>query len=143
MDITVYLPDEIGRWAKEHDVNLSAMLREAVIEERQRREVVDIGGESEVHELYTEDDIGGHTVRLHGKEIAYDGRHVTAYLTEDGGVFVYHGDEQQLYELGDPADPNPDPGYGKGLRPWFDDDATYVGAMAAIGEKAIIDVGQA
>jgi hypothetical protein len=33
MDITVYLPDDIGAWAKEQKVNLSAMLRGVLEEE--------------------------------------------------------------------------------------------------------------
>ena len=38
MDITIYLPDEIGKWAKEQDLGLSRMLRDAVEDEKRRRD---------------------------------------------------------------------------------------------------------
>jgi hypothetical protein len=144
VDITVYLPDNVGQWAKNAGLNLSATLREAIEDERQRREVRDVGGESVVHELFVDDDLGGHTVRLHGKDLFHDdGRRsgfATLYATEDGRLFVYHEGEAQLYEIDDPTDPD----YGgNGLRAHFPDDAAYVAAMAAIGEKAVIDIGQA
>jgi hypothetical protein len=40
MNITIYLPDDIGTWAKSNNINLSAMLRAAVIEERAERDAV-------------------------------------------------------------------------------------------------------
>jgi hypothetical protein len=40
MDITVYLPDETGRWAKENDLPLSRLLRGAVEVEREERKPV-------------------------------------------------------------------------------------------------------
>ena len=30
MDITIYLPDDLGKWAKDQELNLSRMLRDAV-----------------------------------------------------------------------------------------------------------------
>jgi hypothetical protein len=37
MDITVYLPDELGQWAKDSELNLSQLLRAGVEAARQRR----------------------------------------------------------------------------------------------------------
>jgi hypothetical protein len=36
MDINVYLPDELGKWAKDHDLPCSRIFRYAVDGERQR-----------------------------------------------------------------------------------------------------------
>lgn len=38
MNVNIYLPDDLGEWAKAHDdVKLSALLREALVQERERR----------------------------------------------------------------------------------------------------------
>src|SRR6266581_3784652 len=41
MDITIYLPDELGQWAKDAGLNLSQTLRSEVEAERHRRTAVD------------------------------------------------------------------------------------------------------
>jgi post-segregation antitoxin (ccd killing protein) len=46
MDITVYLPDEIGQWAKDAGLNLSQMLRAEVEAARQRRTAASIDVET-------------------------------------------------------------------------------------------------
>ena len=67
MDITVYLPDEIGQRAKEHELNLSRLLRDAVTEELSRRgAVAETLKDSEVYEIELEGDAGYYTGRITG-----------------------------------------------------------------------------
>jgi hypothetical protein len=139
MDITVYLPDDIGQWAKNNELNLSAMLRAAVIEERdQRKAMAETLGDSAVHELTVEDGEGGYyTVRLHGAQIAEahggPGGDRYVYLTEDERLIVYSESRSRLYEDIDVSD----------LREWIDDDGDYIAAMRALGQNAVIDIGRA
>ena len=62
MDITVYLPDELGRWAKDNDLNLSRMLRDAVeVAREHRRQTESWRGETAIHELLVEGPNGIYT----------------------------------------------------------------------------------
>ena len=137
MDITVYLPDEIGTWAKDNDLKLSAMLRAAVTEERDRRAAVARTlGDSAVHELRVEGRDGpSYAVRVHGALIAEQhggpAGDVYVYLTEDERLFVHGGG--RLDEVGDRGD----------LRDLLYDDDAYIAAMDALGAEAVIDIGQA
>jgi hypothetical protein len=140
MDITVYLPDDLGRWAKDNGVNLSGALRKAVVEEQQRRRVTEttLKGARD-HELRVESKDGdAYVAVLRATEIVWDEPNTYVYLTPDERVFVYDNDEQQLYELQNPTDPH----YGGGgLRDYLNDDA-YIRAMAALGEEAVIEIGR-
>jgi post-segregation antitoxin (ccd killing protein) len=52
LDITVYLPDELGNRARDHDLHLSRMLRETVeIEKRRREASAALAAETTTHEL--------------------------------------------------------------------------------------------
>ena len=135
MDITIYLPDELGTWAKSQKLNLSQMLRGEVEVERQRRQAVAQTLEhAETFELDVEDSNGrAYTVRLHGAQLSQqDPTGVTAYLGEDERIYVYNERNRQLAEGVAAAD----------LRGWLEDEE-YIDAMDALGETAIIDVGQA
>jgi hypothetical protein len=140
MDITIYLPDDLGRWAKEHDLNLSRMLREAVENEKRSRAVAATTlGDARIHTLAvgdvgTADDSDDFTARLHGTLIATqaidDGHGITqVYLGQDGKVYIY----DFLGALH--RDVTPDV-----LREHLDD-AAYVKAMHAIGRVPVIDIG--
>ena len=139
MDITIYLPDELGKWAKEQDLGLSRMLRDAVEAARRRREAeATLNAEAKTYKLDVRepDGYGGSddiTVRLHGTLIAkqdisgYGSTEV--YAGEDGKVYV-HDFEGQLYR-----DIEPD-----NLRELVDE-STYIEVMRALGEEVIIDIG--
>jgi hypothetical protein len=139
MDITVYLPDETGRWAKEHELPLSRMLRDAVDAERRRREAPDkTMGEDGTFELAAREanSYGGFdefTARLHGTLIGRQslGIHgsVDVYQGEDGKLYV-HDYDGQLHRDVDPQD----------LSDHLDG-STYVQAMRALGEEPVIDIG--
>jgi hypothetical protein len=136
MDITVYLPDEIGSWAKTNDLNLSRILRDAVEHERDRRAAVEQTlGDVAVHELEVENADGyAYTARVHGTQIAGetdDG--ICVFLTAREQLIVYETAKYRLVEGVDACD----------LRDWLRDDHDYLPAMSALGEKAIIDIGQA
>lgn len=92
MDITVYLPDEIGKKAKAAELNLSALLREAVTDELDRRErVAKLGKDAEEHELQLENADGvPYTGVLTGTRLTEENRQgVTFFLTDDGRVIAY------------------------------------------------------
>jgi hypothetical protein len=137
MDITVYLPDELGQWAKETGLNLSATLRGGVEAERRRRSAMAATLEdSEAHELpVTDQDGRSYTVRLHGAIIADPGDGtdgLLVFLGKDERVYVFDGRrDQALHEDVDPDE----------LRDWLDQDALYLDAMAALGREAVIDIG--
>jgi len=141
MDITVYLPDETGKWAKEHDLPLSRMLRDAVDAERRRREALArTKAEATTFELAARepDGSGGFdkfTARLHGTLIGRQSRgvhgSVDVYQGEDGKLYV-HDHDSQLYRDVDPQD----------LSDHLDE-GTYLQAMRVLGEEPVIDIGMA
>jgi post-segregation antitoxin (ccd killing protein) len=137
MDITVYLPDDLGKWAKDHDLPLSRMLREAVDNERRRRQAVaKTLGRAEATDLTVQDDEGNaYTARLHGTLIAEveegGGTLVEVYLGEDGAIYVYFDPDSKLHQ-GVTVDE---------LRNWLPDPAAYAKAMRALGEEVVIDLG--
>lgn len=98
VDITVYLPDELGKWAKESGLGLSRMLRDAVEDEKARREAyakVAAEGFSR-HEVY--DSRRGRDVAFQGREIGYsEYRERTAYLTPKEAIAVYLADREELW----------------------------------------------
>ncbi len=136
MDITVYLPDDIGGWAKDNGVNLSATLRAALLEERDRRlERSEIAAGGKTYDLRIEGEHGSYTARLHAKELASDGRNQWLYLAADGTVYVYDNDAQRLYDMAEQ-----DLETWAGLTP----PEFYAAIANALGNKPpIIDMGRA
>jgi len=136
VDITIYLPDDLGTWAKERELNLSRMLRGAVEAERHRRQAIGAAlAEADTIDLDAEDDDGtGYTARIHGTLIAAQGGStypgVYVYLGKDEQVYVYDETSGKLHRNIEPDD----------LRE-LADEATYVQAMHAIGQVPVIDVG--
>jgi hypothetical protein len=130
MNITVYLPDEIGEQAKAADINLSRLLRDAVTAELHRREVLrTMLKESQVHEVAVEDrDGNSFTGRITGRVIAED-EPITVFLTDDERVLVYDEKRLAYWEADDPQED---------LRDLSD--AEYAAAMQALGLDAIIDL---
>lgn len=136
MDITVYLPDDIGKKAKEAELPLSRLLRGAVVDVLARQEAVMTTLEDvQTYEVEIETPEGRLvTGRITGKLIAEVEEVVSAYLTEDERVLIYDERRQQVHDVSDDR--------VEALEGWFKDgdpDA-YVDAMEAIGEKAVIDL---
>ena len=131
MDITVYLPDEIGKRAKKAGLNLSGLLRTAVTEELEMIEAraetlndprtFDVGLEDEEGHFY----IG----RVTGALIAQDGD-TQVFLTEDERVLLYDYDNSKCRPIDDPE---------SALRDALGDGA-YFEAMIALGETPVIDL---
>lgn len=131
MNVTVYLPSELGEWAKQTELPLSRMLREAVEVERKRHEALAATlGNADIFEADVANDGPGFTVRIHGALIASSGtvrafvghdQHVFAHDSADGGTMHYLDDPSELADLLD-----------------FD---AYVAAMYALGLRPVVDVG--
>ena len=129
MDITVYLPDELGQWAKANDVNLSRMLRDAVTEEQMQRTAIEATSATATeHKLDIEGDEGAYTLRFTGTRIAED-RDVEVYLTDDEDVLVYEADKERYSILTDVEDLSDRLGQG-----------AYIEAMHALGLKPVVDL---
>ncbi len=136
MDITVYLPDELGTWAREHDLHLSRMLREAVeIEKRRRDASAALAAETTTHELAVSEPggAGDYTARLHGVLIATQhlgGGSIDVYAGEDDKMYLHYTADGRLRRDVEPEQ----------LRQYVDE-PTYIKAMRALGEDAVIDIG--
>jgi post-segregation antitoxin (ccd killing protein) len=127
VDITVYLPDEVGQWAKDAKLNLSALLREAVIRERDSRMLFErMSDKAKVMLLQVEDREGrSYTARLTGTPIAED-----VYVADDERVFYYDARRLDLVEIQDPEEE---------LRNYLDE-GDYIEAMNALGIDPVVDV---
>jgi post-segregation antitoxin (ccd killing protein) len=154
VDITVYLPDEIGQRAKAEELKLSRMLREAVERELDRRDHMTRlleDGEPQVYEVHIHSTEGraqdGLMIsgRITGRRIAGDGERVSVYLTTDRRVLV-HDESTASYERIDdpPAELVPK------LTAWLADELRMDGdptnaetlyeACEALGVQPVIDL---
>jgi hypothetical protein len=131
VNLTVYLPDETGRWAKENDLPVSRMLRDAIEAKRKSRETAAATlGHAGRHEVDVTDEDGREfTVRIHGTQIADCGG-VRAYLGLDQDLFVYDGNRGHISYPDTPAD----------LEGLLGLDG-YIDAMRALGLRPVIDMG--
>lgn len=136
MDITVYLPDEIGRRAKAEDLNLSALLRAGVIEELNRRAALaEMADEAEPVELDLETDDGEPYVgRFDGTLLAWTTDLELYIQTEDERVVAY--DRRKLrYDEADADDVE-----------WLEDwlgafgDSERIRIMHRLGLRAVISI---
>jgi post-segregation antitoxin (ccd killing protein) len=136
VDITIYLPDELGSWAKDNDINLSRMLRDEVEAERERRRAAaELLDAATVYELPVERDGRTYAVRLHGRQLGKSSRwRGEIYFGEDKQLYLYDGERKRLDAIKDPPFAE--------LRRVLDNDDDYIDAMTALGEKAVIDVGR-
>lgn len=139
MDITIYLPDELGKWAKEHELGLSRMLRDAVEAEKRRLEAgatLKAKAETYLMSVAEPDDHGGtdyYTARLHGRRIG-------AGCLGGGDVYVYVGENGKLY-VHSTADDSLVRDVATGELRKYVDETAYVEAMRALGEEVTIDIG--
>lgn len=140
MDITVYLPDELGKWAKDHHLHLSRMLREAVeIEKRRHDASAALAAETTTHELAvsgpgSSSGTDDYTALLHGVLIATQdlggGSSINVYAGENDKMYVYNTADGRLRRDLEPEE----------LRQYVDE-PTYIEAMRALGEEVVIDIG--
>ena len=141
MDITVYLPDELGARIDEAGLKderglLSRLFRDAVTAELERRAAMSATlQDAREHLLDLEDDQArSYTGRVVGVVIAGFGEHGKVILAEDERLLVYDPEHRggDVWEVD-----NDD--VEEQLRARLDDDE-YVDAMNALGRKPIIDV---
>lgn len=137
MNLTVYLPDDIGRRAKDEGLPFSALLRAAVIEDLERRDALTrAAGEAREVVLDLEDSNGnGYEGSFVGRCIAEGRSDVAAYLTDDERVLLYDQANLRLHDLS----AEPEQSIKELLREALDDQA-FVTACAALGLKARIDI---
>lgn len=132
MDITVYLPDDIGERAKAADLPFSRLLRGAVLEELEKRAALEetLEGARTV-ELEIEDPRRGGVVtgRFTGREIGGSGD-ATVYVTEDGRVLAYDEKRLRVQEVEDPAEE---------LRDWLPEEE-YFEAMSQLGLRPVVEL---
>jgi hypothetical protein len=134
MNVAIYLPDEVGEWAKAQGVNFSRMLRDALEEHRTQVQAVEkLTERAEDFELFVETKYLTYTARLHATPLHEESNSgISAYLGQNQQIYVYNENTCELFEdvaIGD-------------LHDWLPDDL-YIEAMAALGETAIVDIGQA
>ncbi len=132
MDIIVDLPDEIGHWAEESEINLSQTLRAALEAERSRRNTVaSTLTDSKEHKIRVAET--GLDYVLHGTLIAQDYDHeVEAYLGNDERIYVHDARRQRLHAVDSPED----------LGEWLAD-GLYIDAMRALGQNPTLHIGEA
>lgn len=98
MDITIYLPDELGKWAKENDLNLSRMLREAVEAEKHRRDARAEISDKGFQRIEAYDGQKERDVAFHGRMIAVDiDTQQEAYLTAKGAIVITDPETLTVY----------------------------------------------
>lgn len=134
MDITIYLPDELGQWAKsDPSVNLSRMLRDELESLRaERRAVAKAISDAKPFKREVEDKDGRRfKLRFTGVRLAVENRRdVEVFLTDDERVLVYDG-EKLDYSVVDDAEGE--------LRDLLADDQ-YIDVMNALGITPEIDL---
>jgi post-segregation antitoxin (ccd killing protein) len=135
VDITVYLPDEIGERAKKEDLKLSRMLRDAVIAEFDRKDAVNrLLGETQTYEVELRDAAGReYTGRITGR-LLYESLGQRFYLTETGRLLFVVDDRYEEVEGG--LD-----GAASFIAGWAQDYPDQIlDACEALGVKPVIDL---
>ena len=133
MDITIYLPDDIAQRAKKQNINLSRLLRDALVEQFRVEDIMakTLEGASEI-KLKLENENGNiYTGRITGKKIA-SGDHVEVYLTKDERVIVYDFGNLKYWVEGED--------WQVDLEDLIGDRDVYVEAMDALGREVTIDI---
>lgn len=129
MNVNVYLPDELGRQAKEADLPFSQLLRDAVVQELKRKANMTTTAPTYDTIIDLEDEKGQpYKGRIGGRLIGSDLRWNVFYTT-DLRVILYDRDEKTYKEVGDPV---------ADLR--FLPPGVYMPAMFAIGKSPIVDL---
>lgn len=131
MDITIYLPDDIGQRAKAQDVNLSRLLRDALAaqfaEEDAMAKLLEDPQEIKLQLENREGII--YTGRITGTQIAGND-HVEVFLTSRQNVVVYDIDHKKYYTEDQDGD----------LEDLVNDPDVYLEAMTALDRDAEIDL---
>jgi hypothetical protein len=131
MNVTVYLPDELAKRAKDSpDVNVSRLLRDALEQHFQEVDAMTASlAEAKLVRLSLEDNDGRSYVgRFTGTMIA-DDDDVEVYLVEDGTVIAYESERLRYSVVENPSEDL----QGLGT------DA-YLDAMNALGLEAEVDL---
>jgi hypothetical protein len=139
MNVNLYLPDELGQQAKQAELPLSQLLREAVTAELERRQAVAKAiNEASEHLLDLCDDSNGgrgeYVGRLVGIVVGWNGYGDTIYLADDGRVIAHRDtlNHKDITVLDDPAED---------LRQYrLDDYDATMQALGLVGVKEIIDI---
>lgn len=137
MKVNIYLPDELGERAKNEELNLSRMLRDAVTAELRRKDRMDAAlQEPTTYEIEVE--IDGHPVigRIIGTKIL-DSCGEQLYLTANHRVLHVAGShyveftnpDQDLYDY-----------FIEGRAPEERDIAAYIEACEALGFRPVINL---
>jgi post-segregation antitoxin (ccd killing protein) len=135
VDLTVYLPDEIGKRAKEAGLNLSRLLRDGVTNELERRDAVAATlNNVETYELDLEDEDGrAYTGRVTGSHLVTASNtrgHAEVYVTEDERVIAYDGMKRRYWVLDNPVED---------LRDWLPE-GVYAEVLHSLGETPVVDI---
>ncbi len=128
MDITVYLPDQLARRAKEAtNLNLSRMLRDALTQHFHEEDTVDKTLEHAKKITLTLQDKEGRTysARFEGTELAED-----VYLTSEGSVLLYDPERSRYWTYENPEEE---------LRGELKEE-DYIAVMHALGITPTIDL---
>ena len=136
MDITVYLPDEIGARAKKAELKLSRMLRDAVeLELRHRAAMEELAGDGEEILLYLETP-DGQTFegRFTGSLLCENGKGDQVFVADDERLIAYSERESKYYVL-----ETDEESLRKSLSNWCDFDG-YISAMNQLGYTATVDL---
>jgi hypothetical protein len=104
MKVNAYLPDDLGKRAKEADIPFSQLLRDAVVDELERRETVSQTlADAQVIELeLTDRDGNAYVGRFTGTLIDGDNNYREIYLTDDERVIFYDSDKGDYWIVEDP-----------------------------------------
>lgn len=133
MNCTVYVPDELGKWAKGERINVSRTLREALIKKRELMEIKRASfTEPQRLKLELRDDDGLPYIGCFtGMQLVDDG-HVDVYWHMDGRVMVHDRRNLTCRESTDPEKDLRDAGFRD---PW-----SYVTVMRALGIVPEVDI---
>jgi hypothetical protein len=105
VDITVYLPDDLGQRAKDRGVNLSRMLRDALADQFAREDAMAQTLTSQPPKTIALDLVDpedrGYKGTLEATRIT-DSEDPEVYLTAGGKVILYDPDKRAVWEVDDP-----------------------------------------
>jgi post-segregation antitoxin (ccd killing protein) len=133
MNVNLYLPDDLGRKAKDGKLPLSQLLREAVAAALERRDAMKATLEGAEEQTIVFEDAEGRSIRgrFTGSLICEEQRDGTqVYLTDDERVILYEPEKARYWELDDPENDLQD----------VLDEGSYVDAMTALGIDPVVDI---
>ncbi len=131
MDITIYLPEDLGKRAKEEPgLNLSRMLRDALVEHFEREDAMTRELRDAREIVLDLEDKDGRPFRGRVSAVLLASwKNAEVYLTDDRSVLVYDGDKLGYDVVEDP----------ESELQWLPEDV-YLDAMASLGITPTIDL---